>query len=143
MGAELLIFFPELSSQRRFFIKKNKSKKSQPNNKSVFQQAHAAKQQSLAEVQERHGNIHRIADITIQPGNHESLGRTNRCGRPQSLVCETSEGVEKDGSPGRDRQRPDHAEEEKTEQRWGEAPVTNRPGDLHRDRPRCYHQKDR
>ena len=49
VGAEFLVLFPEFSAQRRLFIKKNKGKKSQPDNESVLQQGDAAEEQSLAE----------------------------------------------------------------------------------------------
>src|SRR5271165_2709168 len=44
-GAEFLVFIAEFSAQGRLFIKNYKSEKSQPNNKSVFQQVHTAEQQ--------------------------------------------------------------------------------------------------
>ncbi len=118
-SAEFVVFLSEFSMQRRFFVKNNKSEKSRPNDHSVFQQADVAEEQSLAEDQQRHSNIHRVAHVAIESGNHKPLRGGDGCGRSQPLDCEASKGIQQNGKANCNHQRPDDAANEKVEQRRG------------------------
>ena len=142
MKAVVLVFLPEFSGERRLFIKDNKGKECQPNKKSVLEQADAAKEQSLAEDQQRHGNIHGIAHPAIESGNYEVLWGSDGRRRPQPLDREPSKGVKQDGKTGSDHQRSDDAEDENPEQGRSEAPVSHSPWDIDSERSRSYNQKD-
>src|SRR5579872_5808661 len=102
VGAEFLIFFPEFAAQHRLFIKKHKSKKPPPDNESVLQQRNASEEQSLAEDQRRDGNIHGVAHVAIQSGNHEAPRGSNGRRRAQPLNRETRKGIQQDGKSSHD-----------------------------------------
>jgi hypothetical protein len=142
-GAEFLVFFPEFLAQRRLFIKNNESEKPQTYHNPILEQPDAAEEQSLAEEKRRNGNIHRVAHVAIESGYYQPLGGSDGRGRPQPLYGEKSKGIKQDRKPGDDHQGSDDAERVKAEQRRGEAPATNRPGDIHGKRPRSDNQKDR
>src|SRR5437660_2161868 len=90
---------PKLPVQLRLFIEKDKSKKSKPDDDPVLQQTDAAKQQSLADDQEQHGNIHRVAYPTIQASDDQTLGRSNWCRCPQYLNSTEEKEIRQTGGP--------------------------------------------
>ncbi len=62
---------PEFSAQCRLFKKKNKSKKCQPNDETILQRGDFAEQHPLTKDLRCHDDIHLVAHMAIQSGNHE------------------------------------------------------------------------
>jgi len=62
---EFYVLRPVALSQGRLLVDENKEMESHPHRKTVFKDADAAEKQSLTKNEGHHGNIHRIADVSI------------------------------------------------------------------------------
>jgi len=56
---------------------------SQPDERTILNQARICKDQTLASYEGHNGYVHRITDVTIQSGDDEVTRRKNRRGRAQ------------------------------------------------------------
>ncbi len=72
----------------------------QPHDGSVYENTHAAEQEALARDQRHHSQVHRVADVTIEPGDHEALGWQGRRRSAETLDGEPREGIEKHRETG-------------------------------------------
>src|SRR5271170_5398453 len=142
-GTILLVFFPEFSVQRRLFVKNDKRKKSHPDDEPVLDHTDAPEEKSLAKDQQQHGNIHWVAHVAIKSSRYQTLRGSDGRRCPQPLDRESRKGIKQDRKSGRHHHRPEDAEWEKAKQRWGEAPGTKCPWDIHSQRSRSNNQEDR
>ncbi len=97
IGAELVIFRAELVAQRWFFVAENEKMESQPDHQAVLQHADVSEKQTLAKNQRGYSDVHGVAHVTIQAGDHQMLRRGDRRGRTQALQREPRERIQQGG----------------------------------------------
>jgi len=105
----VLVLVGELLAQRRLFVGNNEQEESGPHDRAVLQHRDAPEQEALAGDQRRDCDVHRIADVAIEPGDDEALWGHHRRRCAEALQREASERIEQDGQPGDDQGGAEHA----------------------------------
>ena len=139
--AVALVLVAELLVQHGLFVDDDEQEESGPQDRAVLEHRDAPEQQALARDQRRDCDVHRIADVAIEPGDDEALGRHHGRRCAEALQREASERIEQDGQPGDNQGGAEHARDR--EQRWREVPGREVPRDEHGERPRSDDQEDR
>ncbi len=67
--------------------------KQQPDKPAVFKEHHVCENQALTENGAYHRYVHRISDITIQPGNNQMAGWEDRRRGAHALHCESDKRI--------------------------------------------------
>lgn len=94
VGAEGLILFAKATSQRGFFVCQYEYMEHHPDNRAVLQNPYVSKQKALAHNQRQDGNVHRIANISIEAADDQMSGRKYRGGRTQPFNSKAGERIQ-------------------------------------------------
>jgi hypothetical protein len=64
-----------------------------------IQVPHVSKEQTQTENGADYGDVHRVADVSIEASNHQMARWKDRCRRAESLHCESGERIQKADHP--------------------------------------------
>ncbi len=82
--------------QHGLLVPVNEGRRRAKEKSGVHEQLEAAEKQRLSDDCCRHRQVHRVADVSVEPANHESLRRRYRRGCPSTLGDEPDEGSNQD-----------------------------------------------
>src|SRR5260370_35566466 len=90
--------------------------KRQPDEKSVLDDPQISQQQPMANDQRNHRNVHRIAYVAVEPGDHKMTGWENRRWGSQALERKAATRSEQHRKTGRDQEPTGNANGSKAQQ---------------------------
>ncbi|HZR53163.1 MAG TPA: MFS transporter [Streptosporangiaceae bacterium] len=99
----------ELPPEHGFLVKADERAHGQRHRRRVAEQGDTAENDCLASDRGDHGQVHRVADVTVQAAHHQSFGRSYRSRRTAALGHEPGERLEQHNSAGRQQRPAGHA----------------------------------
>jgi hypothetical protein len=106
-----LVLVTELTGQSRLLVPVDKGGDGESETRRVEEKDGLTQHQALPHDGEAHSQIHRVADISVQPTDDKLFRRGKRSRRPEALEDEPSKGVE-------ERNRPNDNESSANDSRW-------------------------
>src|SRR3954453_6377335 len=120
-----LVLGAELTRQRRLLVEMNEAADGDAEDQGVHQQDGPAQHHRLPEDGQRHGDVHRVADVAVQAADPQVPSRRDRRRRADALHDEPDERVQQDRHPYDQDHVADHRDDQR---RMRDLPARQRPG---------------